>query len=85
MNVLAKLHQDEPVSKVEFLHDDLDVVQVAGLGPTAEDKNTRCPGDDGDDSEAEEDAGPSDEDHEPEPEEDIDLLVDDIQRQNAQT
>ena len=43
------------------------------------------PGDDGDDSEAEEDAGPSDEDHEPEPEEDIDLLVNDIQRQDAQT
>ena len=44
MNVLTKLHQYEPVSKGEFLHDVLDVVYTAGLGSTTEDENTRCPG-----------------------------------------
>ena len=43
------------------------------------------PGDDGDDSEAEEDTGPPDQDQKPEPEENVDLLVNDIQRQNAQS
>ena len=43
------------------------------------------PGHDGDDSEAEEDAGPANENHKPEPEENVDLLVDDIERQNAQS
>ena len=46
---------------------------------------TVIPGHDGDDSEAEKDAGPAHEDHEPEPEKNVDLLVDDIQRQNAQS
>ena len=46
---------------------------------------TVIPGHDGDDSEAEEDAGPAHENHEPEPEKNVDLLVDDIQRQNAQS
>ena len=40
---------------------------------------------DGDDSEAEEDTGPPDQDQKPEPEENVDLLVNDIQRQNAQS
>ena len=40
VNVLTKLHQDEPVSEVEPLHDVLDVFYVAGLCPAAEDENT---------------------------------------------
>ena len=44
VNVLTKLHQDEPVSKGKLLHDVLDVVYIAGLGSTTEDENTRCPG-----------------------------------------
>ena len=48
-------------------------------------RNKDIPRHNGDDSEAEEDAGPSDENHEPEPEEDIDLLVDDVQGQNTET
>ena len=40
VDVLTELHQDQPVSKVKSLHDDSDVLDVAGLGACAEDKNT---------------------------------------------
>ena len=40
--------------------------------------------DDGDNPETEEDAGPADESEIPEPEEYVDLLVDDVQGENAQ-
>ena len=40
--------------------------------------------DDGDNPETEEDAGPTDESEIPEPEEHVDLLVDDVQGEDAQ-
>ena len=43
------------------------------------------PWDDGDDSEAEEDAGPADEDEIPEPEEHVDLFINNVEGENAQT
>ena len=48
-------------------------------------RNKDIPRHNGDDSEAEEDTGPPDQDQKPEPEENVDLLVNDIQRQNAQS
>ena len=40
---------------------------------------------DGNYSEAEEDTGPADEDEIPEPEEDVNLFIDDVERQHTQT
>ena len=42
-------------------------------------------GDNCDDSEAEEDTCPRDQKQEPEPKEDVDLLIDDVKRQNTET
>ena len=35
-NASLYLHEDEPVSEPELLHDDGDVIPVAGLGAAAE-------------------------------------------------
>ena len=40
MEILTELHQDEPVSEVEPLHDVLDVFYVTGLCPATEYENT---------------------------------------------
>jgi len=85
MHVLAKLHHEEPVSKPELGHNQGDVFPPTGLRSATEDKEARIAGDNGDNPEAKEDAGPTDEEDVPEPEKDVDFLVDDVKWKYTET
>ena len=43
MHVLAELHQDEPVSEPELVHDQSHVFSPAGLGAATEHQVSRIP------------------------------------------
>ena len=55
VDLLAKLHQDEPVAEPELLHHDGNVASVRRLGAPAEDEVARIPGEDGDDDDDDDD------------------------------
>ena len=40
MDVLTNLHQDEPISKPDLLHDQKDILSLGGAGTTQEDIGT---------------------------------------------
>jgi len=85
MHLLAELHHYEPVPKPEVLHNCHDIVAAAWFWTSAENQISRVLWNDGYDSEAEEDAGPADEDEIPEPEEHVDLFINNVEGENAQT
>ena len=60
VDLLAKLHQDEPVAEPELLHHDGNVASVRRLGAPAEDEVARIPGEDGDDDDDDDDDGDDD-------------------------
>ena len=43
MHVLGELHEDEPVSEPEVVHDEPHVMTAAGLGSAAEHEVSRVP------------------------------------------
>ena len=62
VDLLAKLHQDEPVAEPELLHHDGNVASVRRLGAPAEDEVARIPGEDGDDDDDDDDDDGDDDD-----------------------
>ena len=74
---LLDLARPQKTRTREVLHNEISASRPRGT--------LSSPWHDGHDPEAEEDAGPANEGHEPEPEEDVDLLVDYIERKNAQS
>ena len=55
VDLLAQLHQDEPVAEPELLHHDGNVASVRRLGAPAEDEVARIPGEDGGDDDDDDD------------------------------
>lgn len=85
VDVLAQLVEQEPVTDVALVGHQLDLLALGEAGAGAEQEvaelGTRHHGDPID----QRDAGQDAQDDEPEPEEHVDLLVDNIQRQHAQS
>lgn len=85
VDVLGQLREDEPIAELALPQDDSHVSLVVRLGAVAEQQEPGVVGGDGHEADQEVDAGPDDDGQEPKPQEDVDLLVDDVVGQDAET
>jgi len=84
VHILAQLHQNEPVAEPESVHHDRDINTAGTFSAAAEDEEATVSGKDSGCSERKEDAGPDNKQEKPEPKENIDLLVDNVDREDAE-
>jgi len=85
VDVLGQLHQDEVVSEPALLHHRGDIAALVRTAAAAKHQKTSARRCHEGDSEAEEDPGPDCHADEPEPEEDVDLLDDDVDGEDAES
>ena len=80
MQILAKLHHDEPVSKPEFGHNQSYVLSSTWPGVSTKYQVPGASWHHGDHPDEEVDECPANEEEVPEPEKDINFLIDNIKR-----
>lgn len=85
VDVLAQLVQDEPVADLALFGHRLDALERREARLRAQQVEAQLGQHDRGDAVEERNAGDQSHQHEPEPQEHVDLLVDDVQRQHAQT
>ena len=85
IDVLAELVQHEPVAQLEGPADAHHLARLLHLAARVEQRGAHVRQEAGAHPVGHLDGGDDGEDHEPEPEEDVDLLVDDVERQHAET
>ena len=84
VDVLAQLVQQEPVAKLATPAHGLDLLPGAGPGPGPQEHLPQARGFHGPQAVDDLDAGDDGEDDEPEPQEDVDLLVHDVDGEDAE-
>ncbi len=84
VDVLSEHVEEEPVAHLALLDDGVDDLSLDEPEPDVEEVGSHSRADDYHESVDDDECREAAEDQEPEPQEDVDLLVDNVQRQNAE-